>query len=132
MPEWIVREDLVDDEGGAVVGAAFAKRGQLGSRHRRAGRIVRAHGKHRAHFVRPRLVNRCQVDRPSAVVLEPVWHRPHAVEASQVIEQRVARRRHKHRVADRTTEQFEAPGYASLVLAVSTIRSGCACVPRRK
>ena len=76
----------------------------------RSSRIVRAHGQHSPHLVRPRLVNRFQVDRPSAVVLEPVWHGPHPVEAGQVIEQRVARRRRKHRVADRTAEQFEAPG----------------------
>ena len=106
----VIGEDLVDDERRVACLAAFRERRELGASQHRAGRVVRADGQHGADGVSPALVERLDIDRPSALILQPVRNRPHAVEPRQMIEERVTRDRKHDRIAVRRAEELEEYG----------------------
>jgi hypothetical protein len=106
----IVPEDFVDDERGAARGAAIRQLGRVASGQRGSRRIVRADGQHRACVRRPRPIQRVDVDRPRAVIVQRVAPLGDAVEPDEVFEERVARDRRQHGGRAGVAEQLEEDG----------------------
>ena len=104
--EHVFGEHFVADEREAVGAAVHRQRIQFGAFQVRPCRVVRVHHDDGARTVGRRTPQAVDVERPRPVVLEVVRARPHRVQRGQVLEERVARRRHEHLVAG-IAEQFE-------------------------
>ena len=104
--EHVLGEDLVADECQAVRTTVDRKGIQFRAPQIRPGRVVRVHHDDRARTVGRRTPQAVDVERPLPVVLEVVGARPDGVQRGQVLEERVARRRHEHLVAG-IAEQLE-------------------------
>jgi len=72
------------------------------------------------------------IERPAAVIFEVVRHGLHAIQPRQMIEQRIARRRHEHGVTMRRAEQLEEQrvGFAGTCRQHDAIRSNRDAAPR--
>jgi hypothetical protein len=73
----------------------------------RTGRIVRADGEHGARRVGPRLIDTALIELPAPVIRQQVRTRHHTIEACQMLEQRIARRRDEHVVSGGRAEKLE-------------------------
>ena len=97
--ERIVGEHLVADDRPAAVGGERRHGVEIVAMQERSRRIVRRHDQDRAHAIGRGSRDRIDVDAPRAVILERVRNRRDGFELRQVLEQRIARMRHQHRIA---------------------------------
>ena len=105
----IIDEHLVDNQRGVPLGTATGQQRGIGGRQTRSGRIVRRNRQDGAGPVGPLTIDLVRGNGPFAVILERVAALLDAVEAGEVIEQRIARHRGQHvrpcRIAQELEEQ---------------------------
>jgi len=110
IAERIVPEHLVHDQRRVALGASRRQLIGIGSGQHRARRVVRTDGEHRARVAAPYAIERRRIDRPRAVILERITPLADAVEAGEMIEQRIAGRRRQHVGPSGIAEQLEEDG----------------------
>ena len=103
----VIGEHFIDNQGGTSRSAPRVEGRLFRRRQHGAGGIVGADGEDRPRAGLPHLVHAARVQPPSSIVIEAVGTRRDAVERRQVLEQRIAGRRHQDRVATRRARQLE-------------------------